>query len=153
MTNALTTALVTAGLPDMPMTKRIWLLIQDHPNCTIQDICKVLNIDIGIAGIRVADLYHRKMITRTRSFRNTIKGKVDVFELRVTMKEYELLPRPAKTTRPVVAQPSVEHEPTPPTPQPRFAIVRKNSIDIDAMPVGEARALYQKLHAIFGAAK
>jgi hypothetical protein len=150
MTNALTTALVTAGLPDMPMTKRIWLWIQDHPGCTMQDIYKGLKTPTGITGTRISDLHSRKMITRTRSFRNTIKGKVDVFELRVTMKEYELLPRPAKITHPVVAQPSVEHEPA---PQPRFAIVRKNSIDIDAMPVGEARALYQKLHAIFGAAK
>lgn len=167
---ALTNALVKAGLPDTTLTKRIWLWIQDHPGCTVTDIHKGLKTHPGITGTRISDLHNRKMITKTHAFRNTVKGKVDVFEFRVTMKEFELLPR--------VDQSVFNHKAPAPVQGLKAVLNRVNrqmldnmnvgteiiktggnstvqqkvcvAVDVETMSVSEARALYLKLHAIFG---
>ena len=36
--NALTTALVSAGFPAMPLNKRVWLWLRDNPGKTCREI-------------------------------------------------------------------------------------------------------------------
>ncbi len=76
------------------------------------------------------------------------------------MSDYELLPLPVKT-KTVKAESS--KKPVPPVamplpyppraePQPSLAAAQPDDLDerINKMPVGEARAMYVKLKAIFG---
>lgn len=93
MTNQLTNALVKAGFPSMPLNKRIWLWVKDHPDRTTHDISAAIGINHNRASVALLDLASRGMVTRRKVKRRTSKGSMaSTFEYAACIGEFELLP-------------------------------------------------------------
>ena len=157
MTEAMNKALVAQGMKPKTQMELIWRYIKDHPGTklkTLEDCFK------RSTAQTLHSLWIRKMVTRTPETVRGRQGNIrQVYCYKVAMSDYELpLPVKTKTVKaesskkpgPPVAMPL----PYPPLaePQPSLAAAQPDDLDerINKMPVGEARAMYVKLKAIFG---
>ena len=160
MAEAMNKALVAQGMKPKTQMELIWRYIKDHPGTklkTLEDCFK------RSTAQTLHSLWIRKMVTRTPETARDRRGNIrQVYCYKVAMLDYELLPLPVKTKTvkaesskkpgPPVAMPL----PYPPLaePQPSLAApaVQPDDLDerINKMSVGEARATYVKLKAIFG---
>lgn len=154
-------ALVAAGVKIKPLNERIWLFIRDNPGCNLRKIQDFYG-KVGTAQA-VNTLYLRKMVTRSKEYRmaSNFRGK-HVYTYTAAMADYDVLPMPYKSK---VVEPETIIEPV----QVEMRIPENENLhpdnlvvpeavqdldtQIDAMTVGEARKLYGKLHAIFGASR
>ena len=145
--NTMTTALVNAGFPHMPLIKRTWMWIADHPGCTPADMTRALNSKNSLIGPAIQSMLDRRMVTRKSAKRMTAHGLRNTYEYTVAMREYELLPlqhQRDEAARPVAKQPEKAPVPVPvPAPQPQ-------KIDATTLPVAEAYALWLDLSRFFG---
>ena len=155
MAEAMNKALVAQGMKPKTQMELIWRYIKDHPGTRLKTLESIFKRSTAQT---LHSLWTRKMVTRTSETVRARHGNVrQVYCYKVAMLDYELLPLPVKTKTgkkpgPPVAMPL----PYPPLaePQPSLAAPAAQPDDLDErinkMPVGEARAMYVKLKAIFG---
>lgn len=141
--NIIKDALNTAGIK-LPIKRRVWNWLRDHPNKTAREVATALNEKINIVQTELRDMSMRKMvkgsITLHKPYRGT--GRKSVYEYTVTTNEYELLPyatlnAPSQSTVNVV-----KYE--------RPAEPVNGEIDVDSLSIAEARRIYDRLKEIFG---
>ena len=155
MAEAMNKALVAQGMKPKTQLELIWRYIKDHPGTRLKTLEAIFKRSTAQT---LHSLWIRKMVTRTpETMRDRYGNMRKVYCYKVAMLDYELLPLPVKTKTgkkpgPPVAMPL----PYPPLaePQPSLAAPAAQPDDLDErinkMPVGEARAMYVKLKAIFG---
>ena len=153
MAEAMNKALVAQGMKPKTQMELIWRYIKDHPETRLKTLEAIFKRSTAQT---LYSLWTRKMVTRTLETVRGRQGNIrQVYYYKVAMLDYELLPLPVKTKTgkkpgPPVAMPL----PYPPLaePQPSLAAAQPDDLDerIDKMLVGEARAMYVKLKAIFG---
>lgn len=158
MAEAMNKALVAQGMKPKTQMELIWRYIKDHPETKLKTLEAIFKRSTAQT---LHSLWTRKMVTRTPETMRDRHGNIrQVYCYKVAMLDYELLPLPVKTKTgktktgkkpgPPVAMPL----PYPPLaePQPSLAAAQPDDLDerINKMPVGEARAMYVKLKAIFG---
>ena len=158
MAEAMNKALVAQGMKPKTQMELIWRYIKDHPETRLKTLEAIFKRSTAQT---LHSLWIRKMVTRTPETTRDRHGNIrQVYCYKVAMLDYELLPLPVKTKTvkaessekpgPPVAMPL----PYPPLaePQPSLAAAQPDDLDerINKMSVGEARAMYVKLKAIFG---
>lgn len=158
MAEAMNKALVAQGMKPKTQMELIWRYIKDHPGTKLKTLEAIFKRSTAQT---LHSLWIRKMVTRTPETTRDRHGNIrQVYCYKVAMLDYELLPLPVKTKTvkaessekpgPPVAMPL----PYPPLaePQPSLAAAQPDDLDerINKMSVGEARAMYVKLKAIFG---
>ena len=160
MAEAMNKALTVQGMKPKTQMELIWRHIKDHPSIKLKTLESIFKRSTAQT---LHSLWTRKMVTRTpETMRDRYGNMRKVYCYKVAMLDYELLPLPVKTKTgktktgkkpgPPVAMPL----PYPPLaePQPSLAAPAAQPDDLDErinkMPVGEARAMYVKLKAIFG---
>ena len=155
MAEAMNKALVAQGMKPKTQIELIWRHIKDHPSIKLKTLESIFKRSTAQT---LHSLWTRKMVTRTPEAVRDRHGNIrQVYCYKVAMLDYELLPLPVKTKTikkpgPPVAMPL----PYPPLaePQPSLAAPAAQPDDLDErinkMSVGEARATYVKLKAIFG---
>ena len=155
MAEAMNKALVAQGMKPKTQMELIWRYIKDHPETRLKTLEAIFKRSTAQT---LHSLWIRKMVTRTPETVRGRQGNIrQVYCYKVAMLDYELLPLPVKTKSsrkpgPPVAMPL----PYPPLaePQPSLAAPAAQPDDLDErinkMSVGEARAMYVKLKAIFG---
>ena len=160
MTEAMNKALVAQGMnlaaqgmkPKTQM-ELIWRHIKDHPETRLKTLEAIFKRSTAQT---LHSLWIRKMVTRTpETMRDRYGNMRKVYCYKVAMPDYELLPLPVKTkTGKKLGSPVAMPLPYPPLaePQPSLAAAQPDDLDerINKMSVGEARAMYVKLKAIFG---
>ena len=158
MAEAMNKALVAQGMKPKTQMELTWRYIKDHPGTKLKTLKSIFKRSTAQT---LHSLWIRKMVTRTPEAVRARHGNIrQVYCYKVAMSDYELLPLPVKTKTvkaetgkkpgPPVAMPL----PYPPLaePQPSLTAAQPDDLDerINKMPVGEARAMYVKLKAIFG---
>ena len=155
MAEAMNKALVAQGMKPKTQMELIWRYIKDHPETRLKTLEAIFKRSTAQT---LHSLWIRKMVTRTPETVRGRQGNIrQVYCYKVAMSDYELLPLPVKTKTgkkpgPPVAMPL----PYPPLaePLPSLAAPAAQPDDLDErinkMSVGEARAMYVKLKAIFG---
>ena len=155
MAEAMNKALVAQGMKPKTQMELIWRYIKDHPETRLKTLEAIFK---RATAQTLHSLWIRKMVTRTPETVRGRQGNIrQVYCYKVAMPDYELLPLPVKTktgkkpgspvTMPLPYLPLAE-------PQPSLAAPAAQPDDLDErinkMSVGEARAMYVKLKAIFG---
>ena len=146
---------MNAGLSQASPTRRmpsqnevVWVWLRDHPHRTAKEIATATHLKETAVNQRLFELFsERGMVTRRRGSRH---GK-GVWEYAVAGKEYELLPRKNAKRSPegVTKAERDAHlarvaETAPPSePSARAAF------DIEQYTLGELRAIYAELKALF----
>ena len=157
MQNAMQAAIVNAGLTKLPTVKeRVWKFIKDNQGTQgikQGEVARKLKaIPSGSISSVIAEMGARGMLTYTSGAGQGPTGKAKYF--RVAIDTYELYPLPesrravkygkkAMPKHTERAQVQVERKETAPEP-------RRKEIDLDSMTLAEARALYRRLHKMFG---
>lgn len=163
MAEAMNKALVAQGMKPNTQIELIWRYIKDHPGTKLKTLEAIFKRSTAQT---LHSLWIRKMVTRTPEAVRYRHGNIrQVYCYKVAMSDYELLPLPVKTetvkTKTVKTESSKKPGspvtmplPYPPLaePQPSLAAAQPDDLDerINKMSVGEARAMYVKLKAIFG---
>lgn len=151
MNTQLQQALSAAGLA-IPLNRRVWTWLKDHPEKSSRDIGVALNVTPGDTSAVLANMYHRGMVSRyERPTRNRVGSKTE-YCYSALGKTFELLPLP-KTPKPSTTPPMVPMITVPPaTPGYTVPVEMLNApkINIDNMKLSEARALYDQLKQVFG---
>lgn len=132
----------------MPLNKRIWLWISDHPGKTPADISHALRAPHSNVSATLNDLMARGMLSRTETKRHTSHGVRKTHEYTVAMREYELLPVRKKATP--AAKPPLAPAETNAAPAPK-QVIQPIGITVESMPLADAFAMWKKLGAYFGA--
>ena len=137
MAEAMNKALVAQGMKPKTQRELIWQYIKDHPGTKLKTLEAIFKRSTAQT---LHSLWVREMVTRTPETMLGRNGNIrQVYCYKVAMSDYELLPR----LYPPLAE-----------PQPSLAAPAAQPDDLDErinkMPVGEARAMYVKLKAIFG---
>ena len=174
--NTMTTALVSAGFPAMPLNKRVWLWLHDHPGKTCREISAAIGALAGDVSVVLLDLRRREMVVRNKTKRLAANGtRMTIFEYTTCIREYELLPKPIKkkgagTAPSATASAEIEKsapdihflkktlEPKPLQergPADTLKFRRElpywpQPINIKDLPLSEALRLYGELKAAFG---
>ena len=155
MAEAMNKALVAQGMKPKTQMELIWRYIKDHPGTKLKTLEAIFKRSTAQT---LHSLWIRKMVTRTPETVRGRQGNIrQVYCYKVAMPDYELLPLPVKTKTGKKPGPPVTMPlPYPPLaePQPSLAAPAAQPDDLDErinkMSVGEARAMYVKLKAIFG---
>lgn len=153
MAEAMNKALVAQGMKPKTQMELIWRYIKDHPGTKLKTLEAIFKRSTAQT---LHSLWIRKMVTRTPEAVRYRHGNIrQVYCYKVAMSDYELLPLPVKTeTVKKLGSPVAMPLPYPPLaePQPSLAAAQPDDLDerINKMSVGEARATYVKLKAIFG---
>lgn len=155
MAEAMNKALVAQGMKPKTQTELVWRYIKDHPKVKLKTLESVFKRSTAQT---VHSLWIRGMVTRTQE-PVLVKGQTKhLYCYKVAMPEYELLPLPVKPKNKKRAEPPMAMPlPAlvyPPVVQPPPTAKEAKADDLDErinkMPIGEARAMYAKLKAIFG---
>jgi hypothetical protein len=131
--NTITAALKNAGVPVPPLAKRIWLWLKDHPNKTSREVSTALNAVHSQVATLTNQMYKRGMLEK-------ITGG-DMLRWKTCIPEYERLPI-RKASAPIAKATCI-------TVPPNFPKVLANAVDIEALTLREARALYNQLKEYF----
>ena len=158
MAEAMNKALVAQGVKPKTQMELIWRYIKDHPGTKLKTLEAIFKRSTAQT---LHSLWIRKMVTRTPETTRDRHGNIrQVYCYKVAMSDYELLPLPVKTetgkteSSKKPGAPVAMPLPYPPLAesQPSLAAAQPDDLDerINKMSVGEARATYVKLKAIFG---
>jgi hypothetical protein len=141
---AVAVALARAGVRAPPQMQQVWLWVKDHPHATIKDIGATLT-QIPATSITsvVAQLVARKMLVAKPQWSD--RARRDLAHYTAAGKAYELLPDTRQ--KPVGRATSVALAPVVLAPVPVRSAVQEMT---DRLTVGEARAVYEVLHRMFG---
>ena len=155
MAEAMDKALVAQGMKPKTQMELIWRHIKDHPSIKPKTLKAIFKRSTAQT---LHSLWIRKMVTRTPETVRGRQGNIrQVYCYKVAMLDYELLPLPVKTKtgrKPgaPVAMPLPYLPLAEPLPSLAAPAAQPDDLDerINKMSVGEARAMYVKLKAIFG---
>lgn len=157
---ALKSALATdKNLKLKPYTEQAWLWLRDHPRSRLQTLNKVFKREMAST---VNNLKTRGML-KTEIERDPRTNNRHISFYSVLEKEYDLLPMPALKAPQLKAPPKAKKLPEPaptaipapaevpvtvaiPSPEPVGTVTP--DFDIDALTLGQARALFAKLSRI-----
>lgn len=146
---ALKSALATdKNLKLKPYTEQAWLWLRDHPRSRLQTLNKVFKREMAST---VNNLKIRGML-KTEIERDPRTNNRHISFYSVLEKEYDLLPMPALKAPPKakkLPEPAPTVIPAPiaiPSPEPVVTVTP--DFDIDALTLGQARALFAKLSRI-----
>jgi hypothetical protein len=142
--NTMAQAIKDVGIA-VPVKKRIWMWLRDHPNKNAREISLALHIVLSHVHTSLREMTDRGMVKSKAHYHahHSGPGKKTIFEYCAVGDTYELMPI-RKTPQGQSSPPTVvKFEPAP--------VVAPNSkIDVDAMPLAEARRVYEELRKIFG---
>ena len=155
MAEAMNKALTVQGMKPKTQMELIWRHIKDHPSIKLKTLKSIFKRSTAQT---LHSLWIRKMVTRTPETMRDRHGNIrQVYCYKVAMLDYELLPLPVKTKTGKKPGPPVTMPlPYPPLAEPQRSLAapaaQPDDLDerINKMSVGEARAMYVKLKAIFG---
>lgn len=144
-------AMKDAGVKLPPVTQRIWQWLHDKGGAyTLKEVEIALKISGGHAGSGMYELYARGMVAKRQAFRRTASTR---FEWSAVGNTFELLPIKPEFKRKTKAQPAKELTTTS-QPVVSAVLAPAPAINVeDGMTLAEARALYLRLHKIFGGAQ
>ena len=156
--NIVKSALNVAGIK-VPIKRRIWNWLRDHPSKTAREIATALNEKTNHVQSELRDMTLRKMVKATPMLHRPYRGagRKTLFEYAVTESEYELLPYsqfnspsnkllvPSGKLNDVVKYGTASAA-KPETVQP----LANAKLDVQALPLAEARRIYEELKEIFG---
>lgn len=139
------------------MMERVWRIVADHPCVTSKSVAQIMGEEHSEVSSHLSAMVKRGMI---RSEMIPIKvrcgnGFTDrrVHHYTACIKQYELLPlkkKSARNPKPLSVTPLQQIKDSIPraelTPLTRVT----PGFDIEQLTLSEARALYQKLHVLFG---
>lgn len=153
-------ALKQAGVALPTIPERIWTYIKDHPRSTCFDISSVFKLPFNQVATVAGLLVRRKMLCvekdRRRARGVSYARLINLYTVPPNMPFYTVLPlgpaRHPKKGRVASVKPELKAVPTlpaveipAPTPAPQV-----DKFDLDALTVGEAKLLYERLHRMFG---
>ena len=155
MAEAMNKALTVQGMKPKTQMELTWRHIKDHPSIKLKTLESIFKRSTAQT---LHSLWIRKMVTRTPETMRDRHGNIrQVYCYKVAMLDYELLPLPVKTKTGKKPGPPVTMPlPYPPLAEPQRSLAapaaQPDDLDerINKMSVGEARAMYVKLKAIFG---
>lgn len=172
---AIAHALREAGATLPPLTKRIWTLIHDAgpTGLTVKALAARMNLNTKQVSGTISQMETRGMIdSRKEPQKRGVPGRHVVKWYTTRLKEYELLPLPRKpaaaekptvtaTCKPAAHGPFVAGMPPPlpyrPEPVGPTLVgtpqLRPAPIDVDSLPLAEARRLYIELRSRFTVAE
>ena len=147
------TSIHAAGFPSMSLKKRVWLWLRDHPGKTSVEIANGMGHQQSSISVVLKDMTDRAMVVRKLVHRRNMSSiRPQVFEYETCIREFEVLPKKTK-----IGQKTDGRRPLVDLFNKAAGIITEDvptsKIDIDKMPIGEARALYEKLHKLFGGSK
>lgn len=144
----------------LPLIKRSWLYVKDHPSTSAVTLAKVLNEKASSVSSALCALFDRGMATREAD--KTKRGVVlYLYSVPRTFDKYELLPfrpdarekknriRPHSVTHLPVPAPKVAKPEPEPAPVPAPAPGVWDRCGIDKLTIGEARELHDLLNKLF----
>jgi len=134
----MTEAMKKAGV-FIPLNKRVWIYLKDHPIKSIKDISLALKCEESKVRRALADLESRNMVYHTKEVsihRKDMRGRKSINLYRSIGDEYKLLPV-RKIEKPIA-------------PKPIQVEVKPKKFTIDDLSVVEAKQLYEQLKEIFG---
>lgn len=137
----------------VPLNKRIWLWLKDHPDKTCPELEKALGESrSGHVSNALHDLICRGMISKRgvapRSHPTRRRGRQLINAYSALGAEFDLLPK-RRTDLPEVIAKHAASTPVPHAPPAPEKPVGKFAIDIENMTLSEAHALYLKLQEFF----
>lgn len=167
MTTTMTTALQEAGIT-LPVNRRIWMWLKDHPRLAAGDLAKTLGIDNQKASAGLDDLYRRSMVVRDSEMRRfkaggkakglgTIERPVYVYTVNPKMRgTWEMWPMPKKdapsvktkaarfvatlgVSQAALVKPAVAPPTLPWTPE----------VAVEKLTLTQCRELFNYLHKVF----
>ena len=152
--NQITEAMKKAGI-GVPLNKRIWLWLKDHPDKTSKEIAAALNVSRNNVSPTLSDMDKRGMVSYKKQYLSYNAGKpgrtyINVY--RALGDEFEVLPKPKKPKVQAV-KPASEPKSLPaPAEKPMVerSLTSRRKISLDEMSVVEAKELYDQLKKIFG---
>jgi hypothetical protein len=155
------------------MSERVWLYLKDHPKTTAKRLSTELREPVSIISSTVSTLVRRKMLTfeveairlkggrgpkthRRYSVEPKMGGRYELWPIVVKSKSRKATrvsapapQKPVQTLPPVHETGTVQQPPL--TIKPQIVTIAKSQDFIDGLTVAEARALYERLHKMFGA--
>jgi len=140
-------ALTSAGVKPLPLARRIWTMVKDHPGDTADQIAARLCVKPQRVRTALHDMCARKMVTARRE-RNRHTGHLKA-HWSTTMQAFEWLPRPKAEVGPTPLPASVT-APPPASPRTQDSPHTTGIPDVDTLTIAQARVLYVKLKAFFG---
>ena len=159
-----------------PTLEAVWLFVKDHPGLTGSEIALRTRMSKSIVHDAVYRLYDRAMLVAEKKKVAVPSGRGSAVCMRTLLHYsvnpkmrgvYELWDAPLKepvakpepealqdsiaTGLPVLVFPRNQQTAAEkPQPQPTQAVVLTTDFDLESLPIGQARELYQKLHKLFG---
>ena len=153
---AIREALKDAGVK-LPLNRRVWNWVKDHPGKTAKEIALGLNEPAQKVYNAVADIECRGMVIGKPVYRSryTGFGPKTAKEYTAVGDRFELLPTRKKSPGPsssvtVVKSGVVMQHPSQMTAVDVAKPASTHHVDVDALPLAEARRVYLKLREIFG---
>lgn len=142
--NIIKTALKEAGIK-VPIKRRIWNWLRDHPNKTAREISTALNEKITHVRTELRDMTMRGMVKHRPVLHKPYRGvgRKTVYEYMVTTAEFEILPYAAYNA------PSTSTVDVVKSDEPVKPLVG-GQLDVQSLPLAEARRIYEELKEIFG---
>lgn len=155
----MTDAMRAAGLT-LPLNRRVWMWLKDHPKLAAADVAKVLTIDVAAATGALDDLRSRDMVMRDTEMRRfkaggkakhvtTIERPVYVYTINPKMKGvWELWPKLAKKDKdrkPVADAPAPAALVKPAAPAPAWT----PETAVEKLTLTQCRELFNYLHKVF----
>jgi len=136
--NAISTAMKEAGVRLPPLNKRVWVWLHDHKGGkTSKEIAIAIAARHPDVATVLGNMHKRGMVARSqRASRVYPGGRSTVWEWETLGGQFELAPLIKKNAKPL---PPVANVPT----------VLPNAVDIEALTIREARALYNQLKEYF----
>lgn len=147
--NTMTAALISAGVPVPSNKERVWRAIKESPGITNGELQKRLaGLPAGTIGSSLADLEQRGAVYSRNTFNKNVGRDIKAYYTDMEVYTKQPMPKASKPSIKLVdkSRPvgNVPDETPPKKPQ---------GFDIDNLTIAEARALYQRLHKMFGEAK
>ena len=94
--NAISIALVGAGIRLPPLNKRVWLWVKDHPDTTSNEVAKALGETQPAVATQLKAMSARKMMVMRDALPPRHSNRKSVKRYSTCLKEWELLPLPFK---------------------------------------------------------
>lgn len=146
MDTILSEAIKKAGIA-IPLNRRVWTWVKDHPGKTSREIAQGINVQVSRVQSSLLDLCNRGMMTSREVYQDHYSGmgRKTQNEYTAVGNVYELMPvrkMPKKQSSSVTV---VKSDPVAPV-QP----LTSAKIDVQSLPLAEARRIYEELKEIFG---
>ena len=146
--NAMTQALVAAGVKTPTQMQILWTIVRDYPGKPAKFIIDTAKLPEASAHAALNVMVHRKMLRfelvpmRVKAG-NTFSER-GVRHYYTAIREFELLPPVKKVNRSAPTKPAPA-----PIPAPLIAAPTPVGIDLDNLTIAQARVVYRQLKEMF----